>query len=106
MNLAREKSKSGCLESELPRLIEVAQKQVKVELRGLMFMPPLDMKDNDLTEFYRKAYQLGLNMKKYLNPPHSLVELSMGTSHDFELAIREGATMVRLGSILFGERSH
>lgn len=104
VNLANEDSKSGCLEADLPELIDHVQTLERIRLKGLMFMPPLDLTESEQHQYFAKARLLRDKMRSYVSEPHSLMELSMGTSHDFEVAIREGATLVRLGTILFGER--
>lgn len=108
VNLAGEKSKSGCEVSQAAKLIEHACNQKKIIVVGLMFMAPLEMTKHEQDIYYLKATQLrndlALKLEAQLVGGHSLALLSMGTSHDFESAIRAGATMVRLGTVLFGKR--
>lgn len=104
VNLAGEASKGGCAPVELPHLIECIQKQSNMRLCGLMFMPPLHLEERERQTYYLSARKLRDKMQTVVSPPHSLVALSMGTSHDFEMAIREGATIIRLGTVLFGSR--
>lgn len=104
VNLAGEEAKSGCSHEELPHLIESAQKTSNLNLRGLMFMPPLNLKELEQKAYYANARKLRDKIQHLVSAPHTLVELSMGTSHDFEAAICEGATMVRIGTALFGQR--
>ncbi len=105
VNLAGEVSKCGCRPEDLPHLIELTQKQKHLQLAGLMFMPPLDLTETEQRRFYENARELREQMQREISKPHSLVELSMGTSHDFEIAIEAGATIVRLGTVIFGERT-
>lgn len=105
VNLAEEKTKSGCPLAEFPRLLEEAQAHSQILLSGLMFMAPLDLNLAQQEAYYERAFEFREKWMSSIRAPHSLIELSMGTSHDFEVAIRHGATIVRLGSILFGERS-
>jgi PLP dependent protein len=104
VNLADEASKSGCTEAELPNLIDVVQKQNNVRLCGLMFMPPIMATESEQRSFFSKAYLLREKMKSKVSGRHNLDELSMGTSYDFISAVIEGATLLRLGTVLFGER--
>jgi pyridoxal phosphate enzyme (YggS family) len=104
VNLAGEISKSGCGPGDLPQLIEAVQGMPRVQLAGLMFMPPPNLSPTDQHQYFTNAAALRQSMTKYLSAGHDLSELSMGTSHDYVEAIAHGATIVRLGSIIFGER--
>ena len=104
VSLVGEKSKSGCAASELSKLIEQVQKLKNLQLLGLMFMPPLGLNLPEQERYFSAARDIRDKAMNQVNLPHSLIELSMGTSHDFQAAIRFGATLVRLGTILFGER--
>lgn len=106
VNLAGEHSKSGCAEADLPFLIDKIQELDQVRIRGLMFMPPLLLTEDEQRLYFQKARELRDEHLKNLASPHSLLELSMGTSHDFEVAIAEGATLIRLGTLLFGQREN
>lgn len=106
VNLADEATKSGVRVNELPQLLEAAQAQANVRLNGLMFMPPLDLPADEQRRYFNKARLLRDRMVTNVSAPHNLGELSMGTSHDFEIAVEEGATLVRIGSALFGARPH
>jgi pyridoxal phosphate enzyme (YggS family) len=105
VNLAGENSKGGCRAGELPQLLELAQNSPHLEVCGLMFMAPLDLALEEQRQYYSRARKLRDTMSAYVTAPHHLGELSMGTSHDFAVAIAEGATVVRLGTALFGSRS-
>ena len=109
INLSGEDSKQGLEATDKnawPEVLALAQEineLENLELTGLMTMPPLfpDPEDN------RPYFKLLCEMRAYLNEKDSrlnLKELSMGTSYDFDVAIEEGATIVRLGSVLLGER--
>ncbi|MCB0350059.1 MAG: YggS family pyridoxal phosphate-dependent enzyme [Bdellovibrionales bacterium] len=106
VNLANEESKSGCSEQDLPQLLCEIQSLENLRIKGLMFMAPLNLSVQQQHVFYQRARKLREAHEKNVSSPHSLLELSMGTSHDFEVAIREGATIVRLGTVLFGERKY
>lgn len=102
VKLAAEETKHGIAEDELLPLLERIRGKKHVTADGLMTMPPfLDDRERvrpyfvRLRELRRRAEAAGF----------SLAELSMGMSHDFEIAIEEGSTMVRIGTAIFGERS-
>lgn len=93
VNLAGEASKSGVAPRELRRfLADVAE--LGVEVRGLMTMPPLTDDPERSRPWFR---ELALLAGEY-----GLTELSMGTTQDYRVAVEEGATMIRVGSVLFG----
>ena len=96
VKLQAEESKSGVDELELPGLLDAVARFERLELRGLMAIPPYLENPEDVRPYFRKLRELAGRF--------SLKELSMGMSHDFEIAIEEGATMIRVGSALFGER--
>ncbi len=96
VKLHDEPSKSGVVESELPGFIEHFRRYDRLDLRGLMVIPPFFENPEDVRPYFRKL--------RLLAEQFGLRELSMGMSNDFEVAIEEGATMVRVGSALFGER--
>ena len=104
VNLAAESSKSGVAPESLPSLLHSLQQKSNVHLRGLMFMPPFELTASESAKYFEKARQLREKMAKEVSGPHNLHELSMGTSHDFEVAIQNGATMIRLGTVIFGPR--
>lgn len=103
VNLAGEATKGGFSETELRQNIETLSKLPGILIGGLMTMPPLF----ENPEMARPYFQQLQNLRDELLPQFpALTELSMGTSSDYRVAIEEGATMVRLGTILFGERPH
>jgi PLP dependent protein len=88
VNLSGEESKSGVAPDELPRYLELYP-----EVRGLMTMPPETDDAEASRPYFRRLRELA--------EAHGLIELSMGTSQDWRVAVEEGATLVRLGSTLF-----
>ena len=90
VNLAGESSKSGIVPADLPRFLELYG-----DVRGLMTMPP-ETGDPEMS----RPYFVRL---RELAEQHGLRELSMGTSQDYRVAAEEGATLVRVGSVLYGE---
>jgi len=104
VDLAQEPTKSGALESELPAIVEALDSARHLDFRGLMTLPPFfDSPEMTRSYFQRLRVILeGLNRTRAAE--RRLTELSMGMSHDFEVAIEEGATMVRVGTAIFGAR--
>ena len=102
VDLGHEATKSGVTESDLPGLIKAVNACERLSLIGLMTLPPF-FDDPELTRpFFSKLREM---RDRYLSQSafgHG--ELSMGMTHDFEVAIEEGATMVRVGTAIFGER--
>jgi PLP dependent protein len=95
-------TKSGCDPAELPRLAEGLLLMPRLELRGLMTVPAPSADPREARPVFRRLRELRDQLARQLDVP--LKELSMGMSHDFDVAIEEGATQVRLGTALFGAR--
>jgi pyridoxal phosphate enzyme (YggS family) len=100
--IAREETKSGAAEEELPALAEKVAALPKLELAGLMCIPPFATNAEEARSHFRRLRELRDGLAKQLGC--ALPVLSMGMSHDFEVAIEEGATEVRVGTALFGTR--
>jgi PLP dependent protein len=94
VNLSGEATKSGITPRQLGQFIELATAQ-GVEIRGLMTMPPLAADPEQSRPFFRRLRELA--------EQHGLRELSMGTSQDYRVAAEEGATLVRIGSVLYAD---
>lgn len=104
VNLAGETSKSGIASSEVLPLLATIRQFPALELQGLMTVPPFLENPEDVRPFFR---QLRALRDEALNAGiASCTQLSMGMSHDFEVAIEEGATLVRIGTALFGARTN
>src|SRR5262249_53022519 len=95
VNVAGESSKSGVAPDTLGRLLEAVRRLPGLELVGLMTMPPLGPAE-EVRPFFRALAALARE--------HRLPSLSMGSTQDYETAIEEGATVVRVGTAIFGER--
>ncbi len=95
-------TKSGVAQVDLPALAEAIVQMPHLQLRGLMAIPPFCDAPRDARPYFRRLRRLRDDLEQSLQRP--LPELSMGMSHDFEIAIEEGATQVRIGSAIFGER--
>ncbi|MEJ5367841.1 MAG: YggS family pyridoxal phosphate-dependent enzyme [Bryobacteraceae bacterium] len=97
VKLSPEETKAGCAEEDLPQLVEAVRACPNLRLTGLMTMPPLSEDPEQSRPYFRRLRELASR--------HGLSGLSMGMSHDLEVAIEEGATIVRVGTALFGERA-
>jgi pyridoxal phosphate enzyme (YggS family) len=95
-------TKSGCDPSELPRLAEGVLLIANLELRGLMGIPAVSESPEEARGAFRRLRELRDALSGQIGRP--LPELSMGMSDDFEVAIEEGATQIRVGTALFGGR--
>ena len=104
VNLGGEGSKSGITEDLLPALALETARLPCLSLRGLMAIPPFFEDPEEVRPYFRRLRELSDRLKKLDLSNCPFVELSMGMSHDFPVAIEEGATMVRVGAAIFGER--
>jgi PLP dependent protein len=96
VNVAAEASKDGVGADLVGETLDIVGKLPHVRVRGLMTIPPEVERADDARPWFRRLRELGER--------HGLRELSMGMSHDFEVAVEEGATMVRVGTAIFGPR--
>ena len=103
VNISGEGSKEGCAPEEAAALIEAANQCGKVEVHGLMTIPPFTPDPEKARIHFSNLRKLGDRLQRETGT--LLPELSMGMSHDFEVAIEEGATYIRIGSDIFGGRS-
>jgi len=102
VNLGDEAAKSGVKEAEIAALAEEVRRLASLELVGLMTVPPFLDDPDQVRPYFRRLRELAERLRAVGFP--ELTELSMGMSHDFEVAIEEGATMVRIGTAIFGAR--
>jgi pyridoxal phosphate enzyme (YggS family) len=102
VHIAKEEAKSGAAIEELPALVEKIVALPKLELAGLMCIPPFAENAEEARPHFRRLRELRDGLTKRLGC--ALPVLSMGMSQDFEVAIEEGATEVRVGTALFGTR--
>jgi pyridoxal phosphate enzyme (YggS family) len=101
VNLAGEGSKNGVAPQDLDPFLEMANAYAKVVFAGLMTMPPLATDPELVRPHFATLRQLAERLGENWAPRHDFRVLSMGTSQDFEAAIAEGATVVRLGTVLY-----
>ena len=105
VNLAAEVTKSGISESELPRLLTTLKQCHRLSLKGLMTLPPFSADPEEARPFFRRLRELRDELEPRGAFSDSPGELSMGMTNDFEVAIAEGATILRIGTAIFGERN-
>lgn len=96
----------GVEESDIKALIEKCLSCEHIKLRGLMVLPPIPEHPEDSRPYFQRLRRLRDSLLDAGFPEDSLKELSMGMSDDFEVAIEEGATIIRVGRIIFGERRY
>ena len=104
IDLGGETTKSGIAPAELPALLATLQHCPRLHLRGLMTLPPYFENPDCGRPFFKTLRELRDELQEQGHFGAAKGELSMGMSHDFEVAIQEGATIVRVGTAIFGER--
>ena len=106
INIAGESAKSGLApdSAELGQLLEAAPDLSSLEIRGLMTVPPYNQNPEQSRPHFHKMRALFEQIASRNLPGVRMDVLSMGMSHDFEIAIEEGSTCVRLGTAIFGHR--
>ncbi|HEX8652424.1 MAG TPA: YggS family pyridoxal phosphate-dependent enzyme [Pyrinomonadaceae bacterium] len=104
VDLAREETKSGVDEDELTELVGAVGACERLRLTGLMTLPPFFEDAEQTRPYFRRLRELRDIFSARMDFGDARGELSMGMSHDYEVAIEEGATMVRIGTAIFGER--
>jgi hypothetical protein len=104
VNLAKEATKSGASTDEALALVRQVAALPHLRVRGLMTMPPFFDDPEGARPYFRQLRLLAEQVEAAAIPGVEMAELSMGMSGDFEVAIEEGATLVRVGTAIFGER--
>jgi pyridoxal phosphate enzyme (YggS family) len=105
VDLGLEETKSGALEADLRKLASEVSKCERLKLNGLMTLPPFFDNAEDTRPFFVRLRELRDDLAGNGLFANGIGDLSMGMTHDFEIAIEEGATMVRIGTAIFGERA-
>lgn len=103
VDLAGEATKSGVREADLPSVLESLRAVAGIRVDGLMAIPPFLENPEDVRPYFKRLREL--RDEAAARGLLARGELSMGMSHDFEVAIQEGATIVRVGTAIFGERA-
>ena len=104
VDLGQETTKSGAAESEVPEIIEAIRQSQAVRFRGLMTLPPYFDDPERVRPFFRRLREFRDELRDHGAFGETRGELSMGMTHYYEVAIEEGATIVRVGTAIFGER--
>jgi PLP dependent protein len=105
VDLAGEPTKHGVRENELPAIFEAARTCTAVRVSGLMTLPPASAEAEGARPWFRELVRVRDRLRVSGVELSSLTELSMGMSHDYEIAIEEGSTIVRVGTAIFGNRT-
>ena len=103
VNIGGEAQKGGAAIEDVPYLMELACGLKHIRVEGLMCVPP-DVEPEAARPYFARLYELREKLRP-LFPEQPLMELSMGMSHDYPEAILEGATMIRVGTAIFGKRN-
>jgi pyridoxal phosphate enzyme (YggS family) len=101
VNIGAEESKSGVPLDEVDAFLEQAAAYPRVRFTGLMCMPPLFDDAEGARPYFAQARELAQRLSAHWSGTYTFDQLSMGTSADYEVAVQEGATIVRVGSVLF-----
>ena len=104
VNVAREDTKGGLFSQDVPKAVEEIERHPHVTLRGFMTLPPFAENAEDARPYFSELRQLRDSLVQDGLVSGGVEELSMGMSHDYQIAIEEGATMVRIGTAIFGKR--
>jgi len=105
INIGGEETKSGVSPAELSSFFKLASSFEWLDVRGLMALPPFFDQPERARPYFRRMRALLDMLREKFPRPEKLSELSMGMSGDFEVAIEEGATLVRIGTAIFGSRN-
>ena len=106
LNLAGESTKMGLQDPHIRQNLEFISEQTELEVCGLMTFPPYQDNPEKNRRYFAEMMQWKETIQGWKLPRVNIQELSMGVSGDFEVAIEEGATMIRLGEVLFGPRTN
>lgn len=104
VNLGGEASKSGVVKGKVLELLRAAAELSHLSIEGLMTVPPFKSNPEEVRPYFRELRGLQLELKQQRLMNVDLEELSMGMTHDYGVAVEEGATIVRIGTALFGPR--
>ncbi len=104
VNIGGEESKSGFTPEELENAVREVAKLPAISIKGLMAIPPATDLPEESRKYFRKMYKLFIDIRGKKIDNSNMGVLSMGMSNDFDIAAEEGATLVRVGTSLFGRR--
>ena len=104
INLGDEQSKSGIGRDKVNELVESVSELAHLQVEGLMAVPPFKENPEEIRPYFRSLKELQVELQGRKIPNGGFNELSMGMTHDYPIAVEEGATIVRIGTALFGPR--
>lgn len=107
VNISKEETKHGLYKDEVIDFIRlVSNKYKNIRIKGLMTMAPFTEDESEIADVFNGLKNLSLEIKKLNLDRVSMDELSMGMSHDYKIALKEGATIIRVGTSIFGPRNY
>jgi hypothetical protein len=106
VDLGEEETKFGAARESISALVEAVRGLPGLQLDGLMTLPPFFDDPEQARPYFRELRRMRDHLEAVMPGSLGRGALSMGMSHDFEVAIEEGATLVRVGTAIFGERHH
>ncbi len=106
VNVGREESKSGIYLEQLDELLFEIAEMDNIKIKGLMTIPPICDSEKKVSEYFNIMYQTFIDIKSKKIDNVSMDILSMGMSGDFEIAVKNGSNIVRVGSAIFGARKY
>jgi uncharacterized pyridoxal phosphate-containing UPF0001 family protein len=106
VDLAGEATKHGAREDELTSIFEAARAWTTARVAGVMLLPPAAAGPEASRPYFREVQAVRARLLARGVDRSMLIEVSMGMSHDFDVAVEEGATLVRVGTAIFGSRTH
>lgn len=106
VNIGDEESKCGFTQDSLINSLAEIEELPNINIRGLMAIPPICENGDSNRKYFKKMYKLFIDIRDKIKDNSSIDILSMGMSDDFEVAIEEGANLIRLGTALFGKREY
>lgn len=106
VNIGREDTKSGVFEEDVLEFSKQISKYPNILVSGIMAIPPANENDEDTRTYFKKVYKIYNEVKTYKYDNFDIKYLSMGMTGDFEIAIEEGANIVRVGTGIFGKRNY
>lgn len=106
VNIGEEENKSGFKLEDVENAVREISKIEGVSIKGLMSIPPICEENSEIRKFFQDLYKLFIDIRAKNIDNSSMIYLSMGMSSDYEIAIEEGANIVRIGTSLFGKRNY
>ena len=107
VNISKEESKHGLEEEQVVDFIKQVSKDYKnIHIQGLMTMAPFVDDEKEIRKVFSKLKKLSVEISNLNLPNVEMDTLSMGMSHDYKIAIEEGATIIRVGTSIFGQRNY